>query len=52
MRVYVGGIGPIEPELMIIGEAPGASEEEQGIPFVGVSGQILNDCLIKAGIRS
>lgn len=48
---YVGGIGPLEPDLMIVGEAPGSNETEQGIPFVGASGEILNDCLRKAGVR-
>jgi uracil-DNA glycosylase family 4 len=51
MPRYVGGIGPLEPELMAIGEAPGKNENEQGIPFVGASGEILNDCLMKAGAR-
>lgn len=46
---YVAGCGPLEPELMVIGEAPGQHEDEQGIPFVGPSGEILNDCLRKAG---
>ena len=31
--------------LMLIGEAPGAQEDEQGLPFVGRSGQLL-DCLL------
>lgn len=48
---YVSGTGPIEPELMIVGEAPGKHENEQGIPFVGASGEVLNDCLNRAGIR-
>ena len=48
---YVPGLGPAEPDLMIIGEAPGAHEDEQKIPFVGLSGEMLNDCLRKAGIR-
>lgn len=48
---YIPGVGPLEPELMIIGEAPGKNEHEQGIPFAGASGEILNDCLRKAGIR-
>lgn len=47
---WVGGIGPLEPELMIIGEAPGSKENEAGIPFVGPTGEVLNDCLRKAGI--
>lgn len=48
---YVTGVGPIEPNLMVIGEAPGKNENEQGIPFVGASGDILNDCLKRAGVR-
>jgi uracil-DNA glycosylase family 4 len=50
MPRYVGGIGPLEPNLMAIGEAPGAQEHETGIPFSGPSGEILNDCFRKAGI--
>jgi len=46
---YIAGIGPLEPDLMIIGEAPGKHEHEQGIPFVGPSGEYLNDALRKAG---
>jgi uracil-DNA glycosylase family 4 len=48
---YVSGVGPLEPDLAIFGEAPGKNENEQGIPFVGASGDILNDCLRKAGMR-
>lgn len=51
MPNYVAGIGPLEPDLMAIGEAPGSNENEQGIPFVGASGELLNDCFYKAGIR-
>lgn len=49
MSRYVEGIGPLDPELMIIGEAPGKHEHESGIPFVGPSGEMLNDALRKAG---
>ena len=49
MTRYVGGIGPLEPDLMIIGEAPGKNEHEQGIPFVGASGLYLDEALRKAG---
>jgi DNA polymerase len=51
MPNYVNGIGPLEPDLMAIGEAPGSNENAQGIPFVGASGDILNDCFSKAGIK-
>jgi len=37
--------------LMLIGEAPGADEDREGIPFVGKAGQILTDCLKAAGIK-
>ena len=37
-------------KLMIIGEAPGAKEEELGKPFVGRSGKLLDHLLQKAGI--
>ncbi|MET0786281.1 MAG: uracil-DNA glycosylase family protein, partial [Paenisporosarcina sp.] len=51
MSRFVGGIGPLEPDLMAVGEAPGKHEHEQGIPFCGPSGEILNECFYKAGIR-
>src|SRR3970040_109895 len=51
MPNYIGGIGPLEPDLMIVGEAPGKHEDEQGKPFVGPSGSILDDCLSKAKIH-
>ena len=37
----VFGVGTIDAELMFIGEAPGADEDEQGEPFVGKAGQLL-----------
>ena len=33
--------GPVPCDLMLIGEGPGADEDEQGIPFVGRAGQLL-----------
>lgn len=47
---YVFGEGNPNANLMFIGEAPGASEDEQGIPFVGRAGQLLNDLLKEIGI--
>lgn len=35
------GRGNIQAPIMIIGEAPGQNEDEQGLPFVGRSGQLL-----------
>ena len=37
--------GNLNSNLMIIGEAPGQEEDEQGIPFVGRAGQLLNKML-------
>jgi len=43
---FVFGVGNPNADLMIIGEAPGAEEDKQGIPFVGRAGKLLNDILI------
>lgn len=50
MPNYVPGTGSLEPKLLIVGEAPGKHEDEQGIPFVGPTGEMLNNFLYKAGI--
>ncbi|MGQ9370721.1 uracil-DNA glycosylase [Azospirillum sp. ST 5-10] len=39
------------PRLAIVGEAPGAEEVRQGIPFAGRSGKLLNEALHAAGIE-
>ena len=36
--------------LMLIGEAPGAEEDKLGVPFVGRSGQLLDDILRAVGL--
>lgn len=46
----VFGVGPIPCPLMIIGEAPGANEDEQGVPFIGRAGQLLTKILDSVGI--
>src|SRR3990167_3562754 len=51
MPQYIPGVGSTNPKLLIVGEAPGKYEDEQGIPFVGPTGQMLNDFLFKAGIK-
>jgi uracil-DNA glycosylase family 4 len=43
----VFGVGNPEAKILFVGEAPGADEDAQGEPFVGRSGQLLND-IIKA----
>jgi len=40
-RQVVFGVGNPEADLMFVGEAPGADEDIQGIPFVGRAGQLL-----------
>ena len=41
----VFGVGNPDSNLMVIGEAPGADEDQQGEPFVGRAGQLLNKIL-------
>lgn len=47
----VPGEGPINTDIMIIGEAPGAKEDEEGRPFVGPAGKLLTSLLEKIGIK-
>ena len=42
----VFGVGNKNADIMFIGEGPGADEDEQGIPFVGKAGQLLDKMLI------
>ncbi len=44
------GRGNLQADIMIIGEGPGQSEDEQGLPFVGRSGQLLEKILASVGI--
>ena len=41
----VFGTGPKTAEVMLIGEGPGKNEDEQGLPFVGRSGKLLDQYL-------
>lgn len=45
----VPGEGPCDASLMLVGEAPGAKEDETGRPFVGRSGQFLTTLLEEIG---
>jgi len=47
----VPGEGQLSAKIMFIGEAPGRSEDEEGRPFVGAAGRILNDLMKKVGIE-
>ncbi len=46
----VFGDGNPEARVMFVGEAPGADEDRQGLPFVGVSGQLLDRMLAWIGL--
>lgn len=46
----VNGVGPADAELLFVGEGPGANEDEQGEPFVGRSGDVLDEALRDAGL--
>ena len=46
----VFGAGNADAELMFVGEAPGAEEDRQGLPFVGRAGQLLNQMLEEIGL--
>ncbi|GIW13998.1 MAG: hypothetical protein KatS3mg062_1437 [Tepidiforma sp.] len=47
----VPGEGPLDADVMFIGEAPGMHEDQQGRPFVGAAGQFLTELLAEAGLR-
>ena len=47
----VFGMGDPSAEVLFVGEAPGASEDEQGLPFVGKAGQLLDDMLSMIGLH-
>lgn len=46
----VFGVGSTTAEIMLVGEGPGANEDEQGIPFVGRAGMLLDDMLAIIGL--
>lgn len=45
------GTGNKNAKIMFIGEGPGADEDEQGIPFVGKAGQLMNKAFEGVGIK-
>ena len=47
----VPGDGAPDAKLIIIGEAPGAQEDKQGLPFVGPAGKILIEALTNIGLE-
>lgn len=55
-RVFPGkkvvfGVGSLDASIMFVGEAPGADEENQGEPFVGRAGQLLNRMIKAMGLE-
>lgn len=48
----VFGRGNINPQILFIGEAPGANEDLQGLPFVGAAGKNLDKIIEKASIST
>ena len=47
----VFGAGNADADLMFVGEAPGAKEDERGLPFVGAAGKMLEELLAGVGLR-
>jgi len=50
-RTVVVGEAPPGARIALLGEAPGAQEDESGRPFVGRAGQLLDACLDEAGLH-
>ncbi len=55
-HVYAGkkvvfGVGHLDASIMFVGEAPGGDEEDQGEPFVGRAGQLLNKMIKAMGLE-
>ncbi len=50
-KTVVFGAGNADADLMFVGEAPGASEDEQGVPFVGRAGKLLGTLLEEVGLQ-
>ena len=55
-KVYPGkqvvfGVGNLDARIMFVGEAPGGDEEDQGEPFVGRAGQLLNKMIKAMGLE-
>lgn len=49
-KQIVFGVGHLDAAIMFVGEAPGADEEDQGEPFVGRAGQLLNRMIKAMGL--
>ena len=49
-RNIVFGTGSQDARVVLVGEAPGANEDEQGLPFVGRAGELLDRMLAQAAL--
>ncbi len=49
-QTVVFGAGNADADLMFVGEAPGANEDRQGLPFVGAAGKLLEKLLVEIGL--
>jgi uracil-DNA glycosylase family 4 len=49
-QTVVFGSGNADADLMFVGEAPGANEDKQGLPFVGQAGRLLDTLLNEIGL--
>ena len=49
-NTVVFGAGNADADLMFVGEAPGANEDQQGVPFVGQAGKLLDRLLGEIGL--
>ena len=47
----VYGQGNQKAQILFVGEGPGMQEDQQGLPFVGKAGQLLNQMLLSIAIR-
>jgi uracil-DNA glycosylase family 4 len=50
-KTVVFGSGNADANLMFVGEAPGKNEDEQGLPFVGQAGKLLDKLLEEIGLQ-
>lgn len=46
----VNGVGPLDADIVLVGEAPGENEDKNGEPFVGRSGKVLDEALEDRGL--
>ena len=50
MPRIVGGSGPLDARIVMVGEAPGVEEERLGRPFIGASGELLTSIMHNMGL--